>query len=933
MEKRRHNIPILCIFHYFLLSNINLSPKMADAQTIPIRVGVILDMDGYGQMAFNCLSMALSDFYSTHTHYKTRLRLTTRPPKADIIGAAAAGLDLLKNVQVQAILGPTFSTQASFLISLGENSQVPIISFSATNPSLSSTRSPYFVRATLSDASQVDAIGDIVDAFGWREVVPIYEENDFGEGIMPYLSDALGRANAQIPYRSVIPPLATDDQIEAELYKLMTMQTRVFVVHMMSPLASRLFLIAHRVGLMTPDCAWIITNGVTNELEYLDRSVLESMLGVVGVRHYVPRSKEVKSFEARFRKQVVVGDKLSIFGLWAYDAATALAIAAEKAELKDVTYIQKSTNSTDLEGFGVSGGGPSLIKALSNTTFTGLAGSFRLADGELEAPPLEIVNFVGHGVRGIGYWTKESGIVKELNAKSANIVADSTPKSRLGSIIWPGDTTSWPRGWVIPTNGRKLRVGVPVKAGFTEFVSVTWNADNSVRVEGYCIDVFEAVMAALPYGVSYEYIPFAYPNRTTAGDYNSLTYQVFLGNYDIVAGDVTIVANRSQYVDFTLPYTESGVAMIVPMRDDKRKNAWIFLKPLTWELWVTSFCSFVFIGFLIWILEHRINEDFRGPFWYQVGMIFWFSFSTMVFAHKERVVSNLSRMVLVIWFLVVLILTQSYTASLASMLTVQKLQPTVTDVNFLIRNRENVGYMQGSFVLGFLKKMNFDESRLVEYDSPEKLDELLSSSRIAAAFHEVPYIKLFLGKYCSKYTMIGPINKANGFGIVFPIGSPMVKDVSRAILNVTEGRKIAEMERKWLGAVKNCLDSNELASPKNLGLGSFWGLFLIVGVVGMAVLIFYVGEFVRENLGECDPNATMWQRMVELMDKFDDKDKNSHTFKKDGSCGGDCGGQSPLLVSMASPRTDGPPTPTGSSSGFSSPVQRQGIELYLSQRK
>ena len=110
-------------------------------------------------------------------------------------------------------------------------------------------------------------------------------------------------------------------------------------------------------------------------------------------------------------------------------------------------------------------------------------------------------------------------------------------------------------------------------------------------------------------------------------------------NYDIVAGDVTIVANRSQYVDFTLPYTESGVAMIVPMRDDKRKNAWIFLKPLTWELWVTSFCSFVFIGFLIWILEHRINEDFRGPFWYQVGMIFWFSFSTMVFAHSKPTIS------------------------------------------------------------------------------------------------------------------------------------------------------------------------------------------------------------------------------------------------------------------------------------------------------
>ena len=132
----------------------------------------------------------------------------------------------------------------------------------------------------------------------------------------------------------------------------------------------------------------------------------------------------------------------------------------------------------------------------------------------------------------------------------------------------------------------------------------------------------------------------------------------------------------------------------------------------------------------------------------------------------EKVQSNLSKMVLIIWFLVVLILTQSYTASLASMLTVQKLQPTVTDVNLLIRNNDYVGYLQGSFVYGVLKKLNFDESRLIEYDSSEKLHELLSNGRIAAAFNEVPYIKLFLGKYCSKYTMIGPINKANGFGIV-----------------------------------------------------------------------------------------------------------------------------------------------------------------------
>jgi ionotropic glutamate receptor len=75
--------------------------------------------------------------------------------------------------------------------------------------------------------------------------------------------------------------------------------------------------------------------------------------------------------------------------------------------------------------------------------------------------------------------------------------------------------------------------------------------------------------------------------------------------------------------------------MIVPIKDSRNKNAWVFLKPLTWDLWVTSFCFFVLIGFVVWVLEHGINEDFQGPPSHQIGTSFWFSFSTMVFAHSN----------------------------------------------------------------------------------------------------------------------------------------------------------------------------------------------------------------------------------------------------------------------------------------------------------
>ncbi|XP_044463305.1 glutamate receptor 2.2-like [Mangifera indica] len=139
--------------------------------------------------------------------------------------------------------------------------------------------------------------------------------------------------------------------------------------------------------------------------------------------------------------------------------------------------------------------------------------------------------------------------------------------------------------------------------------------------------------------------------------------------------------------------------------------------------------------------------------------------------------------------------------SLTSLLTVQSLQPTVSDVAELIKRGENVGNQQGSFVVGILKQLGFKDKNLLVYDSVEECDALFQNGTanvgIAAAFDEVPYIKVFLGKYCSKYSMVDPTFRTAGFGFAFPLGSPLVPEISRAILNVTKGAKVNEIEDAW----------------------------------------------------------------------------------------------------------------------------------------
>lgn len=105
--------------------------------------------------------------------------------------------------------------------------------------------------------------------------------------------------------------------------------------------------------------------------------------------------------------------------------------------------------------------------------------------------------------------------------------------------------------------------------------------------------------------------------------------------FDAAVADITITADRSQHVDFTLPYMSSGISMVVPMRDQRSTRAWAFLKPLRYDLWLVSFAFFVFTGFVVWAIEHRSNEEFRGPPSYQIGTLLYFGFSTLVFAHSN----------------------------------------------------------------------------------------------------------------------------------------------------------------------------------------------------------------------------------------------------------------------------------------------------------
>ncbi|KAL8055717.1 hypothetical protein ABFX02_04G073900 [Erythranthe guttata] len=804
-------------------------------EKISINIGVILDMRTWeGKIVHSCIKMAVSDFYRLNQGYRTRIALHVRDSGGDSLHSIAAALDLLENVEVQAIIIPKISNEELFLARLGDRVNVPLLSFSSIS---SPNEHPYFVQVAEDEDTQFHGIAAFLKAFRWKSFVFLYEDNADARQAQTYIHDILQENHLNLAYQTAISLQVTDNQIINELHKLMEMKASIILIHLSPSLASKVFLNAKILGMMSKGFAWIVTSKTMNLLDWEDSSVYESMQGVIGFRYYIPPSSKVRNLTLRLRREFQHNESnmeirgLNVFGLWAYDAASVLAEAVERVgiELSQNSSAGAQPKQLSFATLKVSNMGSDILSKIVNSTFTGLLGKFQLSYGKSVLEMYEVLNVIGNGERRVGFWTSAHGLTEKMNPSI------NSSLGILETIIWPGFSSTAPKKrWLLQKSGKSFRIAVPENGTFPELLN--WDYDQqrgATTVSGFCIDVFRAAVDRLPYKISFEYIPFDADHYS----YNDLINQVYEQKYDAAVGDITILSNRSLYVDFTLPFSELGLGIIVKLND---RDPWFFLKPLNIYLWITSACFFFLTGFIIWLIEHRMNEEFQGSPAQQIGTALSFAASTLVYAHRENLKSNISRFVVGVWLFVVLILTSSYIAKLSSLLTVEQIKLASSDY---------IGYPANSFILRGISvsNLNFTDNRRQPYQSPNDYNEALTKGSkkggVSAIVDELPYLKLLVAKYPNEYTIIDSSATTNGFGFAFQKGSPLVRDISIAIGELREEGKIVQMERKWFSSQTSLFSQDTESSNKAepLGVYNFFGLFIINGVSeAMAILLFLV---------------------------------------------------------------------------------------------
>ncbi|KAI9178079.1 hypothetical protein LWI28_022476 [Acer negundo] len=802
-----------------------------------ISLGAIVDYNSRaGKEEKVAMKMAVDDFFGHGSHRPTVL-LHVKNSRGDPLQTASSAKTLIKKHHARVILGLGTWQETAIVAELANKTKVPLLSLANEVPSGACSHWPFLVNAARNQFVQMKAIAAIIQSWGWRKVNVIYEDTitnpSLTAAITPYLIKALQEVGSVI--NDLVPfSLLSDQSISENLMKLKDGQCRVFIFHTSTTLATKIFKEAKKLDMMEKDFVWITTNSITDVLHTLDATTFSSIQGVLGVKSYFSDSnKQFKHFRSRFRVEFrrqfpkETNPKPGIHSLQAYDAVHAVALAMSGNSNRKLHSAMLST-------------GQNLLKGILNSSFEGLTGPFIFKQGMLAPSHVyQIVNVVGvETYIDVGYWTKGLGF-------SVNISRDSVYNESmkfLGQVLWPGRPWSVPGGLeeakrsTSSQSQERLKIGVPTVNTHVEFVNVRNNSDGSLDVTGFVIEVFNATIKLLRDFPPYEFVG-------VSGTYDSLVDQIHLQNLDAVVADTAIISNRSQYAEFSQPYTEPGLQLVVYNKPRRPNRGWLFKQPFTSGMWAATGAMVLFNGFVVWLIERKHNPEFtRGTKLDQLGTMVSLSFTTLFSLQAERLHSNLSRMTMVVWLFVALVITQSYTASLTSLLTIKRLDPSIFDVETLRRSGAKVGCDGDSFVVKYLETIGFNSHNIIRKYSEDDYPEALINGSISAAILEVPYVKVFLAKQCHHNFTAGEMIKVGGFGFVFPENSPYLPEISRAILQLSENGTLQGLEKSMISSSYKCL-SDPPGNPEedidSLDLTSFQGLFLItVGTSVTALFLF-----------------------------------------------------------------------------------------------
>ena len=309
---------------------------------------------------------------------------------------------------------------------------------------------------------------------------------------------------------------------------------------------------------------------------------------------------------------------------------------------------------------------------------------------------------------------------------------------------------------------------------------------------GFSIDLWDRVAKKI--GVEYE-IHWV----KTVGD---LIEKLKTNQADIGVAAISITAEREAVVDFSTPFYESGLAVLVKAHG---KGAASIFADVLLTRGVLYFCIgllviLALVAHLIWYVERNANaEQFPKPYLRGVWEASWWAISTILSGgcDAKGPVVVIGRIVAAFWMLVCIVVITYFTAMITTTMTINQLASGIRGVQDLPGKK--VATVKGSTAERYLQEHGMKVSA---FDTIDGAYEALEKSKVIAVVYDQPildyHVKLGGGGGASEQ-VVGRLFQRQNYGIGMQQGSPYRKQINSALLQLREEGIIDELHTKWFG--------------------------------------------------------------------------------------------------------------------------------------
>ncbi|XP_069016299.1 glutamate receptor ionotropic, NMDA 2C-like [Embiotoca jacksoni] len=416
---------------------------------------------------------------------------------------------------------------------------------------------------------------------------------------------------------------------------------------------------------------------------------------------------------------------------------------------------------------------------------------------------------------------------------------------------------------VDPDTGTCVRNTVPCRrqSNYTESIIGHSETYTKLCCKGFCIDILKKLSKTIKFSYDLYLVTNGKHGKLVRGTWNGMIGEVVYRRADMAIGSLTINEERSEIIDFSVPFVETGISVMVA-RSNGTVSPSAFLEPYSPAVWVMMFvmCLTV-VAVTVFVFEYCSPvgynrslvsaKDPGGPT-FTIGKSVWLLWG-IVFNNSvpiENPKGTTSKIMVLVWAFFAVIFLASYTANLAAFMIQEQYIDTVSglsDKKFQKPQEHYPPFRFGTVPNGSTERnirSNYPDmhTHMVKYNQKgvEEALESLKTGKLDAFIYDAAVLNYMAGKDegCKLVTIgSGKVFATTGYGIALEKDSRWKRPIDLALLQFLGDGDTQRLETVWLsGICQN--EKNEVMSSK-LDIDNMAGVFyMLLVAMGLSLLVF-----------------------------------------------------------------------------------------------